>query len=144
MAVSVTPVDILGGEKTLGKRVREPYGVNERIRAGLPYASLERVQKALSLSREETATSLSIPPRTLARRKRQRRLSADESDRLYRVARVFAHATEIFGHEEGAAEWFRTPHPALGMVTPFSLLDTDFGAVQVDEILGRIEYSMFS
>lgn len=137
-----SPVDILGGERLLGKKIKD--GVNDRIRAGLPYASLERVQKALSLSREETATSLSIPLRTLARRKTEGRLSAEESDRLYRIARVLAHATQIFGSEQDAAEWFKTPHLALAMATPFSLLDTDFGAAQVDEILGRIRYGMYS
>jgi putative toxin-antitoxin system antitoxin component (TIGR02293 family) len=144
MASIVSPVDLLGGAKILGKKIKDPYGINERIRAGLPYAALEKMQKALSLSREETAAALSIPLRTLARRKRERHLSAPESDRLYRIARVFAHATKVFGQEEWAAEWFRAPHLVLGMETPLSRLDTDPGVTQVDEILFRIEYGVYS
>ncbi len=144
MAAIVTLLDVLGGEKTFGRKGREPFGVSERIRAGLPFTALEKLQKALSLSREETATVLSIPLRTLARRKREKRLSADESDRLYRMARVFAHAKQIFGEDKWAAEWFRTPHLALGMATPFSRLDTDPGVTEVAEILGRIEHGVYS
>src|SRR6266404_7632920 len=139
MAALVTPLDILGGAKTLGKSVHEPSGVNQRIRAGLPYTSLERVQKTLSLTREEAAAALSIPLRTLARRKREGRLSADESDRLYRIARVFAHAKQIFGKDEWGAKWLRAPHLALGMATPLSRIDTDPGVIEVDDILTRIE-----
>src|SRR5258708_26945628 len=114
MAAIVTALDVVGGAKMLGKKVHEPSGVNQRIRAGLPYASLEKVQQALSLTREETAFALSIPLRTLARRKREGRLSSEESDRLFRIARVFAHALQIFGNPEWAAEWFRAAHLALG------------------------------
>jgi putative toxin-antitoxin system antitoxin component (TIGR02293 family) len=139
--MAVSPTDILGGEKILGKKTGP---VIERIRAGLPYASLERVQQALSLSREETAFALSIPLRTLARRKREGRLGPDESDRLFRIARVFAHAAQIFGNPEWAAEWFRASHLALGMETPLSRLDTDPGVIEVDEILGHIEHGVYS
>src|SRR5438094_584358 len=104
MAATITPVDVLGGEKILGKKTA---AVAERIRAGLPYVSLERVQQALALTREETVFALSIPLRTLARRKREGRLSPEESDRLFRIARVFAHAAQVFGNAEWAAEWFR-------------------------------------
>jgi putative toxin-antitoxin system antitoxin component (TIGR02293 family) len=140
----MTAVDILGGEKVLGRSIQRPFGLTDRIRAGFPYASLERLQKTLALSREETAASLSIPIRTLARRKRERHLTAEESDRLYRVARLLAHAADVLGSEHAAAEWFRTPHVALNMTAPLSLVDTEAGAIQVDEILGRIEFGMYS
>jgi putative toxin-antitoxin system antitoxin component (TIGR02293 family) len=144
MATSVTPVDVLGGERVLGKKVREAYGINSRLRAGLPYSALEAVQQALSLSREETATALCIPLRTLARRKRERKLSADESDRAYRLAHLLAHALRVFDESQTVSSWMRTPSPALGMVTPLSLLDTAAGVEQVDTILGRIEYGVYS
>lgn len=42
--------------------------------------------------------STHLPARTLARRKRERRLRADESDRLFRVGRVAALAEEVLGN----------------------------------------------
>jgi putative toxin-antitoxin system antitoxin component (TIGR02293 family) len=144
MATLVTPLQILGGERTLGKKAGEPFGLNARIRTGLPYSSLESLAKTLSMSREEISKTLSIPIRTLARRKRESKLTPEESDRLYRAARVLANAVRLLGDEESAAGWLRSPHVALGMATPFSMLDTSLGADQVEEILGRIEYGMYS
>jgi putative toxin-antitoxin system antitoxin component (TIGR02293 family) len=116
----------------------------EKIRAGLPFKSLENLAATLKLSPEETVRIFSITARTLARRKRGGRLSAEESDRVYRVARILAHAADLLGDEAEAAEWLRAPNIALGMATPISLLDTDAGTQQVQEVLGRIEYGMYS
>ena len=43
--------------------------------------------------------------------------------------------------EEGtpALAWLKTENPALGNVTPLSLLDTDLGADMVLDMLRRIE-----
>ena len=87
---------------------------------------------------------LSMPERTLARRQKQARLTADESDRLIRVARVMAHAIQVLGSRDKAANWLRAANRALDGSAPLSLLDTDIGAQQVSEILGRIEYGIYS
>ena len=135
MAAVLNPI-ALGGS-TSSKTV-------ERIRAGLPFKSLENLAAALKLTSDESSMVFSIPTRTLARRKKSGRLSAEESDRVYRVARVLSHAAELLGDEIEAAEWLRAPNVALRMTAPISLLDTDAGTRQVEEILGRIEYGMYS
>jgi putative toxin-antitoxin system antitoxin component (TIGR02293 family) len=80
----------------------------------------------------------------MARRKEERRLSASESDRLYRLARIAARAEEVLGASEEARRWLVAPNRALGSVAPLSLLDTDEGARQVEAILGRLEHGVFS
>ena len=75
---------------------------------------------------------------------RGRRLDAHESDRLYRVARVAAHAFDVFGTEDNAATWLRRPNRALGGEAPIHLLDTDVGARQVEDTLGRLEHGIVS
>jgi putative toxin-antitoxin system antitoxin component (TIGR02293 family) len=136
--------ELLGGEKVLGKRIREPFGLVEKIREGLPYRSLERVRQALDLSREETSRTLSIPLRTLDRRKQSGKLTREESDRLYRVARVTARATEVFEDAGKAAHWLRRSNRALGYRVPIDLLDNNAGEDQVETILIRIEHGVYS
>ena len=82
--------------------------------------------------------------RTLARRKKERRLRADESDRLLRLARVAAVAEDVLGTREHAGRWLQKPNRALGDVTPLDLLDTDLGAEEIVSILGRIEHGVYS
>jgi putative toxin-antitoxin system antitoxin component (TIGR02293 family) len=80
----------------------------------------------------------------VARRKKEERLRADESDRLFRVARIAVQATEVLGSVEKASRWLHRPNLALGDQAPLKLLDTDIGARQVEEILGRIEHGVYS
>jgi putative toxin-antitoxin system antitoxin component (TIGR02293 family) len=135
-------LDVLGGEAVFrGPRRSDPAELRTRIKSGLPYRSLESVCRRLRLTLPETATILHTPMRTLARRKRERKLQAVESDRLVRLARVAAHAVAVFGDESTAAAWLRRPNRALGEM-PFRLLDTEVGTAQVEEVLGRIEYGI--
>ncbi len=142
--MATTVVDLLGGEKILGKKASQPFGLIEKIREGLPYRSLERVRKALDLSREETSRTLDIPLRTLDRRKMSGRLNKAESERVYRVARATARATEVLEDPGKAASWLRRPNRALGYRVPIELLDTNPGEEEVETILGRIEHGVFS
>jgi putative toxin-antitoxin system antitoxin component (TIGR02293 family) len=85
---------------------------------------------------------LHMPIRTMARRRQTRKLDAVESDRLYRVARVAAQAVAVFGAEDKATTWLQRPNRALNGELPIRLLDTDVGARQVEDILGRIEHGI--
>ena len=72
------------------------------------------------------------------------KLSAEESDRTMRVARVFASAKETLGTAEKASRWLQKSNLALGGHVPLDLLDTDAGVREVETILNRIEYGIYS
>jgi putative toxin-antitoxin system antitoxin component (TIGR02293 family) len=136
-------IDVLGGASVFrGRTLPTSTELRARIREGLPYRSLESVRERLRLSVPETTTVLHMPARTLARRRQTRKLDPDESDRLYRIARVAGHAVSVFGAEDKAATWLRRPNRALHGERPIHLLDTDIGAQQVEDILGRLEYGI--
>ena len=136
-------VDVLGGSKVFrGRGHPSSAELRARIRLGLPYSALESVRQRLQLTLPEIATLLHTPMRTLARRKRERKLQAAESDRLVRLARVAAHAVMVFGDEEKAATWLRRSNRALNGEMPLRLLDTEIGTAQVEDVLGRIEYGI--
>jgi putative toxin-antitoxin system antitoxin component (TIGR02293 family) len=50
----------------------------------------------------------------------------------------------MIGKAEKAVEWLRTPNRALGGELPLDRLDTDRGAREVADILGRIAYGVYS
>ena len=80
---------------------------------------------------------------TLARRKKQpgARLTAHESDRLARLAKVWTFAREVWGDDEGARAFLFRPHPMLRGRRPIDvILGTELGARLVEEILGRLQY----
>ncbi|HEV8640806.1 MAG TPA: antitoxin Xre-like helix-turn-helix domain-containing protein [Methylomirabilota bacterium] len=137
-------VQALGGQGVLRKRRATYEAIIDTARTGLPYAALETIATRFEIPQETLVRVLHLPPRTLARRKKARRLSADESDRLLRLARVAARAEEVLGSRERAGAWLRGTVRALGQVRPLDLLDTDLGAQQVERILGRIEHGVYS
>lgn len=118
--------------------------LREAVRHGLPFASLEALAVQLELPLQRLATLLGVPPRTGARRKQAQQLTPQESDRLYRIARLLAQAVEVLGSLEQARIWFKSPNRALGGELPLDLLDTEIGARQVDEVLIRLNFGLFS
>ncbi len=128
----------------LRTEVRSGLEMLPLVRKGLPYRSIENVAREMDLSVDETAQSLGLARRTLARRKTLRVLDPAESERVVRLAGTLAHATEVLGSREKARQWLRAPNRALGGESPLSLLDTEIGARAVDDVLVRIEHGVFS
>jgi putative toxin-antitoxin system antitoxin component (TIGR02293 family) len=115
----------------------------QKIHEGFPFKSLQRVKAALDLDEKSIAGLIGVSPRTITRRKKEKRLSSGESDRVARLARILDLAETVFEDRDKAKEWLHTPNPALGMETPLDLLDTDYGAKRVEEVLWRIEYGVY-
>jgi len=143
-AITLRIQEILGGPEALGRPVANQHELIEAVRAGLPQAALDSVTRVLGLSTDTLSRSLALSKRTLSRRRKQARLTAEESDRLLRLARVAAAAVGTLGSEQKAAAWLKKPNRALGGAAPLAELDTDLGARMVEQLLGRIEHGVFS
>lgn len=122
----------------------ERVGLIDAIRDGLPWTVFEQLCERLGVSQQRLAEVLLIPARTLTRRRKSGTFHADESDRIIRVARVYAHARYVFESPEAAAGWLLRDNAMLEGAAPLSLLDTGPGVRLVDELLGRIEHGVFS
>jgi putative toxin-antitoxin system antitoxin component (TIGR02293 family) len=133
----------LGGREVFDRR--SSYDdIIDRVRSGLPYHSLEVVAARFEIPQESLVRVLDLPARTLARRKKERRLHADESDRLLRLGRIGILAEDVLGNRERAVAWLRAPNRALGGQRPLDQLDTDLGAQQVERTLLRLAHGVYS
>ena len=135
---------VLGGEKTLGKRVTSQQDLISAVRRGLRTSAVDAVIEELDAPRAEILPTLRIPRRTMERRKVAGRLRPEESERVYRLAKVLAFAESVLGTKEKARHWLNSPNRALGNASPFSLLETEAGADEVTHLLGRIEFGVYS
>jgi len=144
MTHRVAVAEILGGKKVLKREISSLKDMQDILLEGLPYEAFIFLTNILHIGREEASSALTISNRTLVRRKAGNRFRVDESDRIARLARITAKAIETLGSEEKAANWLRKPNRALGGVIPLYLTSTDIGARQVEEILAKIEYGIFS
>lgn len=72
------------------------------------------------------------------------RLNSVTSDRLYRFAKIYSMAVDVFGGLDEAQKWLRSPQIGLNGRIPLELIATEAGAQEVKDLLGRIEYGVFS
>jgi putative toxin-antitoxin system antitoxin component (TIGR02293 family) len=136
--------NLLGGKKILRTQVDSTVDLIAAIDKGLPYASLESVAKRVGLTTlEEKSQVLGIPERTLQRRADAGKLDRSESELTVRLARIAQHAEEVLEDMDKAYRWLREPNEALGGKRPFDLIRTDLGTQLVDDVLTRIEYTVY-
>ena len=144
MATHSVP-NVLGGELILGRPVNKSGALAELVREGLPVKSLLLLAERLDIRQAEISEKIGIPKRTLTRRLTQHsRLTAAESDRAVRLAQVYSNAAETLGDGDKAAAWLKTPNRALRGGRPLDQLDTDPGVREVEDVLGRIAYGVYS
>lgn len=116
----------------------------EVLRAGFPMSEFHCLQELVAVSEEDLGRLVGISPATLHRRKKTGRLDTPESERVVRIARLFGMSMEVFETKEAAREWLKCEHPGLADESPLSYMDTEFGAREVENLLGRIDHGVFS
>lgn len=128
--------------------VREPFvawdlaTAAQKVSDGLPVSVLESIRQELGLTLHELSELLSIPVRTLARRKKEKVLASEVSERAYRTGRLIDIATGVLGSREEASSWVKEPNYALGGATPLSYMNTEPGARLVERVLLQIQYGI--
>jgi putative toxin-antitoxin system antitoxin component (TIGR02293 family) len=128
---------------TLGVKMTPEASAFELIRQierGLSVSALDRLSGALAPSDRSFKYRI-VPKPTYARRKKERRLSTEESARLARLARIWAFAKEVWGGEEEARAFMFRKHLLLKDQRPIDLvIKSEIGAHLVEETLGRLAY----
>jgi len=115
-----------------------------RIQAGLSFRAVQNLQKALDIPLETVASVLGMSRATLHRRKRQGKIDEDESEKLVRYQRLLKKAEDVFGDGKSAREWLRHKQAGLGKAVPLDFARTEIGAREVENLLGRLEYGVYS
>lgn len=113
------------------------------VEKGLPVSALEKFANHICPQDVRRFTYRVVPKPTLERRRKDKQaLTTEESDRLARIAKVFAFGLEVFRDEGKVREFLDRPHPMLDDKAPLEVaLTTGPGADAVINLLGRAAYS---
>lgn len=115
------------------------------VRRGLPFSAVDDVAATLGLGRLALAEVIGLPSTTLARRRKAGTLTADESDRLVRVARLVSLAHEMMlGNDHAARRWLKDPHELFEGESPLERAATEVGGREVEQLIGRLRDGIFS
>jgi len=110
----ISPKFVYG--QSVGVRARSREDTIGILKRGLPVSSFEKLHKRMDIS----------------------------SNDLARFGVVFDKAIEVLGSLEAAREWMKTPKKPLADKTPLAYCDTEPGAREVEDLLGRTEHGVFS
>jgi putative toxin-antitoxin system antitoxin component (TIGR02293 family) len=115
-----------------------------RLKGGLAFRELEELRDLLDLPMDRLAAHLGISRATLHRRKVAGRLDTGESDRIFRYARLLGLAVSTMESLGAARAWLAAPQVGLGGESPLAYAETEVGAREVEDLLGRIEYGVLA
>ena len=122
-----------------------PSKLVEILQVGLPFRELQELQTRLAVVSERLAPMLGISKATFHRRKGDSgKLSPVVSDRVVRYAKLLGLALKVFGNLGDAKRWLNAPQFGLGGAVPLEYAKTEIGAREVENLLGRIEYGIYS
>ncbi|MGF1571713.1 MAG: antitoxin Xre/MbcA/ParS toxin-binding domain-containing protein [Sumerlaeia bacterium] len=121
-----------------------PSVLISRVRKGLAISELEELHKALEVPMEKLAPMIGVSLSTLHRRKAEKNLSTAESERVVRFARLYGKAVDVLETTENARLWLKSPQVGLSGETPLDYALTEIGAREVEDLLGRIQYGVYS
>jgi putative toxin-antitoxin system antitoxin component (TIGR02293 family) len=132
---------LLGGASKLGREVKSDRDLEKLVIAGLPSESVKIVVDRIYPDVPHQYYEV-VPRSTLNRRLTSKSpLPLQYSEKLERLARIYAFALEVWQSEADAREFMSKSHPMLDNRTPFQACLTELGARQVEQILGRLLFS---
>jgi putative toxin-antitoxin system antitoxin component (TIGR02293 family) len=133
----------MGGEERRAEIT--PNEMVQALEAGLPFKELLDLQGALEVPTERLAPMLGLSKATLHRHKGAKsRLPVEVSDRVVRYARLLGLARQTFEDLDEAKLWLKAPQYGLGGAVPLQYAQTEVGAREVEHLLGRIAYAVYS
>lgn len=121
-----------------------PAKLIQSLKTGLPVRELDDLRSSLDLSMDRLVPMLGISKATLHRRMATGRLDSAESDRVVRFAKLVGKAVQVMESPENARKWLAAPQVGLGGAIPLEYAETEIGAREVENLLGRIEYGVYS
>ncbi|GAB3737516.1 type II RES/Xre toxin-antitoxin system antitoxin [Spirosoma lituiforme] len=116
----------------------------DRSRQGLLGTEAGRIAGLLGVTDKEMARLLNQSTATFHRHAKAGRLDAATSEKLLLLGRLAGYGTTVFQDQGKFNRWLRRPLRLLGDRSPLDLLDSPTGVQLIEDILGRIEYGVFS
>ena len=116
--------------------------LDDLVSHGLPMNALKASVDRICLNNEDRKHLLYriIPEATYKHRRVS--MSVKESERVERLARVYATAQYVWNSDDDARAFLHAPHPMLQGRTPLDVSMSELGARRVEELLWKLYYGI--
>lgn len=116
----------------------------ELVEKGISKKALQNLKEKAHLDYDKLAKVLNVARGTLISKKGNERFSKDVSDKILGLADIYSYGYQVFEDQDSFNEWIFQPNKAIGGQAPFDLLHTSFGKEEVKNVIGRIDYGVYS
>jgi putative toxin-antitoxin system antitoxin component (TIGR02293 family) len=114
------------------------------VRDGVSKKDLELLKNKADLDYTMLAKALSVTRATLINKKRGERFNAGLSEKIVGMADLYSYGFEVFEDKDRFNQWMSKPNKALGGQIPYDLIDNQIGREEVRNLIGRIDYGIYS
>lgn len=114
------------------------------VRDGVSKKDLELLKSKADLDYTMLAKALSVTRATLINKKRGEKFNSGLSEKILGMADLYSYGFEVFENENLFNQWMARPNKALGGQVPYDLIDNQFGREEVKNLIGRIDYGIYS
>lgn len=133
------------GKNYVKEPVESPYDFIRIAKRGLNSRVIINFYHHFNLSIGETAHMLNTSESTIYRwTSANKQLSKNHSVKLFEIVDMFLYGIEVFESQENFFKWLNLPNTALGGMEPQELIEIPGGIAKIKNILGRIEYGVYS
>jgi putative toxin-antitoxin system antitoxin component (TIGR02293 family) len=116
----------------------------DMIRKGISKNEFERFKDKTGLDYDQLASALSVARATLINKRGDEKFNQTLSERIISLADIYSYGYEVFEEIDRFNQWIFRPNQALGGQRPFDFLDNQFGREEVRNLIGRIDYGVYS
>jgi putative toxin-antitoxin system antitoxin component (TIGR02293 family) len=121
-----------------------PLEKMDLAKSGISKNGLEELKEKADLDYYQLAQILNVARGTLISKKGQEKFSDYISERIVGLADLYSYGYEVFEDRERFNQWVFRTNKALGGAAPFDLLNNGFGIEEVRNLIGRIDYGIYS
>ncbi len=114
------------------------------VRNGISKKDLELLKDKAELDYTMLAKALSVTRATLINKKRDQKFGIGLSEKIVGLADLYSYGFEVFEDEDRFNQWMSKSNRALGGQIPYDLIDNQYGREEVKNLIGRIDYGVYS
>ena len=114
------------------------------VREGISKKNLENFKRKTNLDYDRLSAILLTTRATLINKKGEEHFSVALSERIVSIADLYSYGFDVFEDPDKFNEWIFRPNKALGGKPPFEMLDNHFGREEIKNVIGRIDYGVYS
>jgi putative toxin-antitoxin system antitoxin component (TIGR02293 family) len=131
--------------RSLGLKSMASLSLMQAARSGLSWRSVRKFLDITGLSQQDLAKYLNIADRTLGRRRQAGAFDLRECEQVLRLAEISQAALDLFDDDTAASKtWLTSRVRGLGNARPIDLAQSEFGAREVHDLIGRLTDGVFS